>query len=263
MPTLKVNNLNMYYEQTGKGPDVVFISGLSADHTMWDLTYFKDSFRVLTFDNRGAGQTDVPEVAYGMDAFIEDTVALCQELGIKKAHFVGHSMGGHIVQYLAANYRELVNKAVIACSEQVFSTISYLATNMQVALRQYNIPKKLLIENYLPVLFSMSYLKEQKNRDNFVQSVLNNPYPQTNKGYIGQVEAIRNHDTTHLLAKIKSPSLVIGCEEDLLTPYENSIFLANHIPHARLATIKNCGHAPFIENPNEFFKLIASFLSEE
>ncbi|WP_162264083.1 alpha/beta fold hydrolase [Legionella steigerwaltii] len=253
----------MYYEQTGSGPDLVFISGLSVDHTMWDLKYFTNDFRVLTFDNRGVGQTDTPDAPYSMEGFMKDTVSLCQTLGIKKAHFVGHSMGGHIVQYIAATYPELVDKAIIACSEHEFSIISYLATKLQIDLRQYHVPKKILIENYLPVLFSIDYLNLSENRDKFIQTTLNNPYPQTDKGYIAQVEAIRKHNTINLLPKIKSPTLVIGCDQDLLTPHENSIFLQNHIPGAKLITIKNCGHAPFIEKPDEFFNLILSFLKNK
>lgn len=260
MATIRINDINLYYEQTGSGPDLILISGLSADHSMWDPKYLTDHFRVLTFDNRGAGQTDTPNTPYSMEGFMSDTVTLCHSLGIKKAHFVGHSMGGHIVQYIAANYPELVDKAIIACSEQKFSIISYLATKLQIDLRQYNIPQKTLIENYLPLLFSTHYLNHRENRDNFIRQTLDNPYPQSDQGYIAQVEAIRKHNTINLLPQIKSPTLVIGCDKDLLTPHEHSVFLQNHIPDAKLVTIKNCGHAPFIEKPHEFYKIIFKFL---
>lgn len=263
MSTIRINDINLYYEQTGAGPDLILISGLSGDHSMWDPKYFTDYFRVLTFDNRGVGQTDTPNTPYSMEEFMNDTVTLCHSLGIKKAHFVGHSMGGHIVQYIAANYPELVDKAIIACSEQKFSIISYLATKLQIDLRQYNIHKKTLIENYLPLLFSTDYLSHSENRDNFIRLTLNNPYPQSDEGYIAQVEALRKHNTINLLPKIKSPTLVIGCDKDLLTPHVNSVFLQNHIPGAKLVTIKNCGHAPFIEKPHEFYKIIFRFLIDK
>jgi pimeloyl-ACP methyl ester carboxylesterase len=109
----------------------------------------------------------------------------------------------------------------------------------------------------------MDYLNLSEHRDKFIQTILDNPYPQSDKGYIAQVEAIRKHNTTHLLPKIKSPTLVISCDQDLLTPPENSVFIQKHIPGAQLVTIKNCGHAPFIEKPDEFFKLMLHFLNSK
>ncbi len=92
----------------------------------------------------------------------------------------------------------------MACSEQEFSIISYLATKLQIELRHYSIPKKILIENYLPMLFSMDYLHRSADIDKFIKGILDNPYPQSDKGYIGKVEAIRKHNTINLLPKIKS-----------------------------------------------------------
>lgn len=260
MPKIQVNNLSFYYEQTGEGPDLVLISGLSCDHTMWDVNRFSDHFQVLTFDNRGVGQSEVPKKPYAMSDFAQDTAALCQALGIKNAHFVGHSMGGHIVQQIAASYPELVNKAVIACSEHKFSILSYLATKMEVELTRYNLPRKLLIENYLPFLFSPTFLEQKERVEAFVKAILETPNPQTFEGYLGQLSAIRDHDTTALLSSINSPTLIIGCEDDLLTPFKNSEYLKSQISKAQLVKIKECGHLPTVEKPDEFYFLIKSFL---
>lgn len=260
MPTLKVNDINMYYEQSGKGPDLVFISGLSVDHSMWNVKMFSDHFRVLIFDNRGVGQTDVPDGPYSMQQFADDTISLCRALGINKAHFVGHSMGGHITQLIGIHYPQMSDKLVIACSEQEFSVISYLATKMQVDLRKYNVPRELLVENYFPVLFSFGFLEDTERLDKFLKNNLSYPHPQSDKGYIAQVEAIRHHNTKQFLHKIKNRALIIGCEDDLLTPLKNSEYLKDHIPGAELKVIKECGHAPFIEKPEEFFQIIRDYL---
>lgn len=262
MPKILINDLNLYYEQTGEGPDLVFVSGLSCDHAMWDVNQFKDRFRVLTFDNRGVGQSDVPEEPYKMKAFVDDTVALCHALRIKKAHFVGHSMGGHITQYIAAQHPHMVDKLVIACSEAQLSPIAYLATKSQVDLRYQNVPKRILIEVFLPVLFSIPFLADKKRVEKFIDFTLNTSYPQSDKGYIGQVEALDSHDTTHLLSKIKSPTFVLGCENDLITPKEGSEFLNSHIANSTLHIMRHCGHAPFMEHPKLFVKLILDFLNK-
>ncbi|MDR3492254.1 MAG: alpha/beta hydrolase, partial [Gammaproteobacteria bacterium] len=100
-------------------------------------------------------------------------------------------------------------------------------TKLQVDMRHLNIPKTILIDSILPVLFSKSFLNHQENIDTFRQLTLMNPLPQSDKGYIAQVEALREHHTTHLLTKITCPTLIIGCEEDVLTPYEGSIVVRN------------------------------------
>jgi pimeloyl-ACP methyl ester carboxylesterase len=260
MPTLRANGINIYYEQTGSGPDLVFISGLGADHSTWDVSRYADKFRVLTFDNRGAGQTDTPDGPYSMQMFADDTLALCRALKIKKAHFVGHSMGGHIAQLIAAHTPEIVDKAILACSEQEFSVISYLATKLQLELRQHRIPKNLLLEAYLPVVFAIEFLEDEARVKQICDKILSNPHFQSDKGYVNQVEAIRKHDTKSILSKIKCPTLVIGCTEDLLTPFKNSEYLHKHIPHSQLKKIRNCGHLPMAEKPEEFVKIVRDFL---
>lgn len=259
MPKKFVNGVNLYYEQVGNGPDLVFISGIACDRGIWNVNLFKDRFRVLTFDNRGVGQSDVPDKPYMMQAFADDTVALCKSLGIKKAHFVGHSMGGHIVQAIAAHHPDLVEKVVIACSEALLSPVSYWSIKLQIDLRKQNVSKRTLLENYMPVLFSLKFLENRDLIAQLIEMTLNNPYPQLDKGYIGQAEAIMAHDTRHLLSKIKCPTLVLGCEKDLLTPIENSEYLHKHISNSTLKVIQNCGHAPFIEVPDQFFKILMEY----
>lgn len=260
MSKRRIKDIQMYYEQEGTGPDLVFISGLSVDHAMWDVSRFSDAFRVLTFDNRGVGQTDIPDGPYSLEMLADDTIALCKDLGIEKAHFVGHSMGGHIAQIIGAQYPEMVHSLTIACSEQQLSTVSYLSTKVQVDLRQRNVPLLTLFECYLPLMFSLSFLEDRMRLVKYIAKTLINPPPQSDKGYILQVEALQKHDTRHLLADIVSPTLIIGCTDDLLTPYKHSEYLRDHIAHAKLVTIPQCGHLPFVEQPDLFFTAIRSFL---
>lgn len=261
MPYVSLKNgLKVYYEQTGKGPDLVFISGLACDHTMWDVSKFTDKFRVLTFDNRGIGLSDVPDKPYTMQAFCEDTVLLCEAVGIKKAHFVGHSMGSHVVQLIGAQHPQLADKLILTCSEPEISPVCYLATKCQIELRSLQIPKRLLVEVFLPLILSSGFLQKKSQVEKFIQDRLNQPNPQSDKGYMGQVEALRTHNTRALLAKIKNPTLVLGCEEDLLTPFKNSEYLKEHIPNAEFAVIKNSGHVVFVEAPEEFIQTIRDFL---
>lgn len=99
MPTAKLNDITMYYEVQGEGTPLIFIGGFSADHLVWaeQALAFMSDFQVITLDNRGAGQTTIPDGAYTVEQMADDVVSLCQHLDIEQAYFVGHSMGGCIL----------------------------------------------------------------------------------------------------------------------------------------------------------------------
>ena len=95
MPTIKVDDINMYYEVYGEGEPVVFIAGLSMDITSSELIIgsLSKKYRVLVFDNRGAGRTDKPDIPYTIEMMADDTAGLLKVLNITQAHIVGVSNG--------------------------------------------------------------------------------------------------------------------------------------------------------------------------
>ncbi len=252
----------MYYEQHGEGRDVVLLAGLAADSSIWEHGRFGEGWRVTILDNRGSGRSGSPSGSWSIEGMAEDVAALCAALGLNQAAFVGHSMGGHIAQWLAVKHPALVRRMVLACSEQEFSIISDLATRQQLALIDHGLPRELLVRNYLPTLFSRGFLADEARREGYVRSALAAPAPPL-AGYRRQVKALRRHDTRAIVASIACPVLVLGCEEDLLTPPGNSAWLAAHIPGARLEIIPGSGHVPFIEKPAEFYRRVTAFLGGE
>jgi len=260
MPHMRIGDLDLYYQQVGSGPDVVLISGLSADHGMWETPRLENDFRVTVFDNRGCGQSSIPEGPYRLEMLAHDTLNLCRKLGIHKAHLVGHSMGGHIAQILAATAPDFVDRLVIACSEPTFSVISQLATTQQIDLYGCGVPIEVRARNYLPVLFDKPFLENKERVENYIRSVVNHPYPMTEQGYIAQTEALRVFDTRALLKQIRCPARIIGGEHDLLTPMTGSEYLYREIQGAELRVIPDSGHGVFIERPEDFYELILEFL---
>lgn len=115
MPSVRVGDIDVYYEIHGEGPPLVFIGGLGVDLTVFaPLTdLLARSFRVLTFDNRGAGRTDKPDAPYSIPIMADDTVGLMDALGLPRAHMVGISMGGRIAMELAAEHPSRVDRLVL------------------------------------------------------------------------------------------------------------------------------------------------------
>ncbi len=114
MPLAGVNGINLYYETYGKGDSVVLIGGLGSQLQSWatQIELYSKRFRVIAFDNRGAGRSDKPEPGFTLEDMADDTISLLDFLGIEKASFVGKSMGGIIAQWIGIKYPERVEKLV-------------------------------------------------------------------------------------------------------------------------------------------------------
>ena len=117
MPKVQANGIGLYYEIHGDGKPLVLISGLGYPLWQWHkmVPFLAEQFKVITFDNRGVGQSDKPAGPYTARMLAADTVGLLDALGIEKAIIAGHSMGGFIAQALALDFPQRVDKLVL-CS---------------------------------------------------------------------------------------------------------------------------------------------------
>src|SRR5208337_2487529 len=135
MPTVKVNDINMYYEVSGEGEPLVLIAGLGTDLTVYErvIGCLSKKFRVLAFDNRGVGRTDKPDIPYSIEMMADDTAALMNAAGFRKAHVLGISMGGRVAMGLALQHPEMVRSLVLASTfarKRVTTVRSYLLFNV-------------------------------------------------------------------------------------------------------------------------------------
>jgi pimeloyl-ACP methyl ester carboxylesterase len=108
MPKLKVADINIHYDEYGRGEPLLMIMGLGASSAAWEPDLVQElakSFRTITFDNRGTGQSDKPDKPYSIEMFANDAAAVLDGLKIPRAHIFGVSMGGMISQELALRGR--------------------------------------------------------------------------------------------------------------------------------------------------------------
>ena len=118
MPTVRVGDINIYYEDHGKGEPLLLIEGWGTDLTCWQLQIpeFSTKYRVIAFDNRGTGRTDAPDQPYSFRLMADDAVGLLDALGIGKAHILGVSMGGCIAQEIAIEHPERTRSLILAAT---------------------------------------------------------------------------------------------------------------------------------------------------
>src|SRR5258707_1069095 len=110
MATAKINGIEIYYEVHGSGEPLLLIIGLGTNATGWYLQIpgFSKEYRVIAFDNRGAGRSENPNEPYTMPQMAEDAIGVLDTLGVDAAHVFGMSLGGMIAQELALRHPERV-----------------------------------------------------------------------------------------------------------------------------------------------------------
>ena len=114
--TAEVNGTRLYYETCGDGPVLLFLHGFTLDHRMWNrqVEALRDSYRIVTFDARGAGRSAMPGTAKFMHC--EDAAALCEHLGLTRVIAIGHSIGAHYALELALSRPELISGLGLICT---------------------------------------------------------------------------------------------------------------------------------------------------
>lgn len=264
MPKLKVNDINLYYESYGKGEPIIFVAGYTADHLTWQnlIDSYANEYQMIVFDNRGCGQSDSPDMPYTVDMMANDVIGLAQQLELNSFHVVGNSMGGAIVQTLAHKYPEFIRTAIISNSFTTIDIKFEITAKAWLQMIKDNVPVKLLAEQSFAWVFSSAFLTQPGQFERLTELTLANPYPMTEVGLRNQLNALITFHSETWVSKIRNPPLIIGTDEDIITSEKATRQLANLIPNAQYALIKNAGHLPHIEHPEEFNQLVKGFIKK-
>ncbi|HSE83751.1 MAG TPA: alpha/beta fold hydrolase [Thermodesulfobacteriota bacterium] len=259
MPRIKINGINLNYELDGEGPTVVFIIGLTMDVNGWFLQVqpFSEKYRVLRYDCRGQGQSDKPDMDYSQEMHADDLKSLMDKLGIQKTHVIGISNGGMIAQHFTLRYPEKVGALVLA------DTCSYIDVLLNLIVQSWikaaeTGGSELRYDVSLPVIFSEDFLRQNLSNIQLMKefSINNNPP----RAVINLANACLKHNVNDRISDIKAPTLILYGEEDILIPLKYSKLLHEKIKGSRLVILKNCGHVPPIEKPEEFNSTVINFL---
>jgi pimeloyl-ACP methyl ester carboxylesterase len=263
MPYTAAPGFRMYYEEHGSGFPLLLINGLGSDHLEWlhQVPPFDAHFRVVVFDNRGTGMSDVPPGPYTTAQMADDAASLLRALGIGRAHVLGVSLGGMIAQEVALRHPERVEGLVLVCtgpggelsvrpSPEAMAVFS-LATGKDPEAE---------LRRMLPFLYTDACIRERPGEvEGFVRRRLDHPTPP--EGYLSQLAAAVTHDASSRLEKIRARTLVITGDADRLVNRENSLRLAGRIPGARLVVLPGAPHRLFAETADAFNREVLRFLS--
>jgi 3-oxoadipate enol-lactonase len=265
MPFCQCPDVRLYYEVQGRGPDLLFISGLNGGAWSWyaQVPFFQERYRTIVFDNRGAGRSDLPPGPYRMEQFAADALCLLDHLGVQQALVVGASMGGMIAQTLALAAPERVRGLVLACTHCGPPERTPPAPGVLEGISQIQgLTQAQIIEKDLPFMFSHGFLAGQPDAVEAYRRVqLSAPF-QPEFAFQAQLAAIQGFSCCRELRDLTVPTLVITGTADVIVPPANGRLLADLLPHAELVEIPGAGHAVNIECPEEFNTSVQQFLQK-
>lgn len=259
MPKVNVNDINIYYEIHGKGFPLVMITGLAGDSNWWSLEEVKaysHYFKLIIFDNRGAGRTDKPKEDYSINQFANDVLGLMDALKIEKAHVLGSSMGGMIAQEIAINHPERIGKLVL-CSTHCGGMKK--VNPSQEVLDMMTSPNQDLIDGIISLCFTKEIIKSNpKLISRFRKKISKTRIPP--RSYILQLKSVDYFNTCSRLKQIIAPTLILHGKNDLLIPVANAEILLSQIPNAKIKMLEPEGHWIFLPNWEKIMKIIINFL---
>lgn len=263
MPHVTVNGVRLSYEIEGEGPPLLLIAGLGANRLSWALAVprLRDAYHCITFDNRGAGQSDAPPGPYTIDQMGDDAAELLAHLGGGPVRCVGWSLGGSVLQSLLIHHPEAVSRAVLLSTLPSYTEVQHQWLDALLALRQANVEPLAQGVVGMPWAFTPRLLADHARAFEAARLGLQNPYPTSYEGFAAQAAAIRVYDSRPHLREVHTPTLVLVGAEDVLTPVSQSVEIAKRLPHGELVVLPRGGHAMLIEYPDETLAEIRRFLA--
>lgn len=265
MHKAKVNETEIAYTLRGTGDPLVLIGGFTMTKETWGpvVSALASTFQVLTFDNRGVGETTYPATPFTLADMAADTVGLLNALDIPKAHFFGVSMGGLITQTILLEYPDRVLKAALGCTSHGGRHAVQPSPDIMNALASFadpSFPPEERLRKAIPVLYSDRFIREHPDKiEEFVR--VGARYLPTPEGAAAQFRALSVFNVKKRLSEIRRPVLVITGDQDRMMPPENSNLLAEGIPNAQLCIIPETGHSFFHEKPHEVAQRLIAFFS--
>ncbi len=261
MPTAQINGLSIAYRDTGAGLPILFIHGHPFNQSMWDsqVAALSGKYRVITYDIRGYGASEVPAVeATTLETMADDIAGLLDHLGIATAVVAGLSMGGQIAMAFAEQYPQRLAGLVLAATFPQADTPEAAATRRATAdrfVKQGSIPPGL---EMLPKLLAAASIKNHPEIALDVFTMIARTPP------AGAAAALRGRagrkDYTSSLASICVPALIVVGTEDAYTNVDTAKQMQQAIPNSRLEVFEGIGHLPNLEATERFNGVLHRFL---
>jgi pimeloyl-ACP methyl ester carboxylesterase len=256
----QASGVRIAWERRGSGPPLLLIHGLGYGRWGWEpvVDALAEAHEVVLFDNRGVGASDAPLGPYNARMLAEDAVSVLDAAGLERAHVLGTSLGGMVAQQVALDWPDRVDKLVLACTtpggelaapmpEQTVRLIQESpALPREVAMRRG-------VEN------ALAPGADPATIERIMEHRVATAQPLT--AWLAQAAAGISFDVWSRVGEIRSPTLVLTGDLDVVVDPRNSDLLAEGIPDALLEVFPGTGHLFFWEAPEKFARIVKEFLA--
>ena len=257
MPKLTVNGHRACYELQGIGNSVIVLSNsLGTTMSMWDeqIPILSSRFRVLRYDTRGQGDSEVTPGEYHIGQLGSDVLALTSALGIKTFSFCGISMGGLIGQWLAREYPDRLDKLILCNTALKIGDSDGWEHRIELALKE---GLRSIADAAIGRWFTTTYVASQPQR---VETIKQQLLACDADGYAANCAAVRDADFRGNVSPVSAPTLVIAGDADPVTTIADCETLADSISGATLEVMR-AAHLSNIGDPLRFGTALENFLA--
>jgi 3-oxoadipate enol-lactonase len=224
---------------------------------MWDpqIPELAKTYRVLRYDTRGHGQSEVTPGPYTFEQLGRDVLALADSLNIDKFSFCGLSMGGVTGMWLALHAAKRLNKLVLCSTSAKIGNAETWNARIE-AVRKGG--TKSIAAATMERWFTTRFREREPQTVERIKKTLENT---NTEGYIACCEALSDADFRKEVSAIRTPALVISATHDPAAPPTDGKFLAKEIRGARYIEL-DAAHLANIEQPERFTEEVSNFLQE-
>lgn len=255
---VKVGTNKIRYLEEGTGNNIVLVHGLGASAERWAhvIPRLSKKYHVIVPDLIGFGYSDKPSVDYTPEFFSNFLFDFLNTIGISKTSMVGSSLGGQIITECAITQNKTIEKIVLVSPSGFMKrSTPTLEAYMMAALYPSSDGAKTAFQ----MMAGPRKDIDSKTINGFVERMT---LPNAKMAFMSTVLGLRNSTyTVEKLAKISVPAMIIWGKEDSLIPIEYSKDFLSSIKNCQFVEMDNCGHTPYVEEPEKFSEILLKFLS--
>lgn len=257
MPFAFLPDLRLHYREEGpkNAPALVLVHALGLDLTIWDqvCAMLPANLRVIRYDLRGHGQSDVPTGPYAMGAMVRDAERLLEHLNVKDVAFCGLSIGGLVAQGIAVKRLDLVRTLILSNTAARIGHESLWEKRIDDARTQgHEAMVQASLERWFP---------RQDQTQPHIQQIADILHRTNPEGYIASMEAIRGTDFYTPTSGLRLPTLGIGSINDASTPPDLVRETTELVPGSEFTLIRRAGHLPCVDQPETYARILTDFLT--
>lgn len=264
MNAKRKNNVHVFGD-ISSGQTIVFGHGFGTDHTAWRFITdgFKDDYRLISYDNVGAGEVTIPyynQLRYSkLASYADDLVDICEELDVRDALFVGHSVSGMIGLLVSRKAPEFFAKHVFMnASPRYLNDEGYIGGFTQEDLNGLYEGMAHNYHAWASGFAAIAMQNEDKPQHALeFEKTLSAVRPDI---ALAVSKAIFESDHRADLQGFSKESLIIQSKKDIAVPMEVGVYLNKHLINSRLEVIDATGHFPHISAPKEILRSILAYL---